>query len=254
MKIRIGKAVDPENCNEQTWTEIDVNAAHDVELTEIYNGVGIVTDLGRFGIAMRDGGIEVMLNGKLMWSSSDYEDEMVFSPGHEGSECQCVSNNNEGSTDCLDLNWVPKQGELINGPHGIYIHSGSVDEDGSLLARRVRIIEPCCISDWSSMDGKRRGRAKNHPFAEAPEKKECLEKVKSDTETEAWREENIQIDYFRCLGEGVDVEPRYVRITHSPTGLIVDSKEDVTRRENLALARKMMNERLEIRRRDKDNE
>jgi hypothetical protein len=70
MKIRIGKAVDPENCNEPTWTEIDVNAGHDVELSEVYNGVGIMTDMGIFGIACRDDGIEVMLNGKIVWSSN----------------------------------------------------------------------------------------------------------------------------------------------------------------------------------------
>jgi hypothetical protein len=94
MKIRIGKAVDPENCNEPTWTEIDVNAAHDVELTEVYNGVGIITDLGCFGIAMRDGGIEVMLNGELMWSSSDFEEAMVSRSGWKKVDGQWVRDDN----------------------------------------------------------------------------------------------------------------------------------------------------------------
>lgn len=37
-------------------------------LSEVYSGVGIETDAGLFGIAQRDGGIEVMLDGKLIWA------------------------------------------------------------------------------------------------------------------------------------------------------------------------------------------
>lgn len=40
----------------------------EVTLTEVYSGVGIRTDAGLFGIAQRDGGIEVMLNGKMVWA------------------------------------------------------------------------------------------------------------------------------------------------------------------------------------------
>jgi hypothetical protein len=79
-KIRIGKKVDPDNCNESTWTEIEVNAGHDVELSEVYNGVGIMTDMGIFGIACRDDGIEVMLNGGLVWSSHEIGDETKSTP------------------------------------------------------------------------------------------------------------------------------------------------------------------------------
>ena len=39
-------------------------------LTGVYNGIGIETDEGLFGIAQRDSGIEVMLDGELVWSST----------------------------------------------------------------------------------------------------------------------------------------------------------------------------------------
>jgi hypothetical protein len=42
----------------------------DVLLKKVYTGVGIETDQGHFGVAMRDDGIEVLLNGKLVWSST----------------------------------------------------------------------------------------------------------------------------------------------------------------------------------------
>ena len=40
----------------------------EVMLAEVYSGVGIRTEAGLFGIAQRDGGIEVMLNGKTVWA------------------------------------------------------------------------------------------------------------------------------------------------------------------------------------------
>lgn len=44
-------------------------AGSEVILSEVYSGVGIETDTGLFGIAQRDGGIEVQRDGKLVWSS-----------------------------------------------------------------------------------------------------------------------------------------------------------------------------------------
>jgi hypothetical protein len=35
----------------------------------VYSGIGIETDQGHFGIAQRDGGIEVLHEGKLVWAS-----------------------------------------------------------------------------------------------------------------------------------------------------------------------------------------
>ena len=46
-----------------------------VELSEVYNGVGIETDQGHFGIAMRDNGIEVLLNGELVFNSNELKKE-----------------------------------------------------------------------------------------------------------------------------------------------------------------------------------
>jgi hypothetical protein len=42
---------------------------NEIILSEVYSGVGIQTDKGLFGIAQRDGGIEVMLDGEIVWSS-----------------------------------------------------------------------------------------------------------------------------------------------------------------------------------------
>jgi len=57
-------------------TVVDPGVA-DVTLQKVYNGVGIETDQGLFGIAQRDGGIEVMLNGKLVFSSSSLEEHKI---------------------------------------------------------------------------------------------------------------------------------------------------------------------------------
>ena len=47
----------------------NVDGATMVVLSEVYSGVGIDTEMGFFGIAQRDGGIEVMLDGKTVWAS-----------------------------------------------------------------------------------------------------------------------------------------------------------------------------------------
>jgi hypothetical protein len=64
MKIKIGTGHDPE------WTEINVGS-HEVVIQDAFVGVGIETDLGLFGISARDAGIEVILDGKLVWCSSE---------------------------------------------------------------------------------------------------------------------------------------------------------------------------------------
>ena len=55
---------------ESTYVEINAGG-RDVILTDVFNGVGIKTDQGLFGIAQRDGGIEVQLDGKHVWSSTE---------------------------------------------------------------------------------------------------------------------------------------------------------------------------------------
>jgi len=39
----------------------------EIVLSEVYNGIGIQTDMGLFGVAQRNGGIEVRLNGETVW-------------------------------------------------------------------------------------------------------------------------------------------------------------------------------------------
>jgi hypothetical protein len=63
VKIRIGEAN----------AVIDVQG-ETVTLHEVFNGVGVETDQGRFEIAQRDGGIEVLLNGDIVFASVASED------------------------------------------------------------------------------------------------------------------------------------------------------------------------------------
>lgn len=57
-------------------------------------------------------------------------------------------------------------------------------------------------------------------------------------------DDDIRIDYFRHAEQGVNEDSRCVRVTHVPTGIYVDSKEDVTRQENVVLAMKKLDERI----------
>ena len=59
---------------EGNTSTIDVGSMKEVTLRDVFLGVGFDTDDGRYGVAMRDGGIEVMLNEKLVWSSSESSD------------------------------------------------------------------------------------------------------------------------------------------------------------------------------------
>jgi len=45
----------------------------EIVLSDVFSGIGIRTDRGLFGIAQRDGGIEVMLDGKDVWNSEHPE-------------------------------------------------------------------------------------------------------------------------------------------------------------------------------------
>lgn len=76
MKIVFGTMKDP------LWSEINLRECDDVIIRECYNGVGMETDQGRFDIAMRDDGIEVMLDGKLVWTSMTLKEESVPKSGN----------------------------------------------------------------------------------------------------------------------------------------------------------------------------
>ena len=40
-----------------------------LEVEHPYNGIGVLVEQGHFGICERDGGIEILKDGKLFWSS-----------------------------------------------------------------------------------------------------------------------------------------------------------------------------------------
>ena len=63
MKILIGDRKKPEEV-----VKIDNNGM-DVTVEDCFTGIGVRTEQGLFGIAQRDGGIEVLLDGKPVWSS-----------------------------------------------------------------------------------------------------------------------------------------------------------------------------------------
>jgi hypothetical protein len=50
-----------------------IDGTPEVVLSEVYSGVGIGTAMGLFGVAERDGGIEVSFNGKTVWTSHEIE-------------------------------------------------------------------------------------------------------------------------------------------------------------------------------------
>lgn len=64
--------------------KIRVSKHGGIEFEDVFNGIGIVTDQGYFGIAQRDSGIEVLLDGRLVFSS--VED---VPPEHHASTCDC---------------------------------------------------------------------------------------------------------------------------------------------------------------------
>lgn len=64
MKIRI------ENPDKTVgYSTVIDTGLNDITVEDCFLGIGMETDQGLFGIAMRDDGIEVMLNGNLVWSS-----------------------------------------------------------------------------------------------------------------------------------------------------------------------------------------
>jgi hypothetical protein len=58
----------------------DVDGTPEIVLSEVFSGIGIETAMGHFGIAQRDDGIEVMLNGKTVWTSHEVPNEPELYP------------------------------------------------------------------------------------------------------------------------------------------------------------------------------
>lgn len=63
MKIQL-------NCGDYKPT---IDHTGEAELSGVYNGIGIPTDQGYFGIAQRDGGLEIVLDGVLIFATYDPE-------------------------------------------------------------------------------------------------------------------------------------------------------------------------------------
>lgn len=53
----------------------------EVTLSEVYSGVGVMTGMGFFGIAQRDGGIEILHGGKTVWTSREIAPLTPGGPG-----------------------------------------------------------------------------------------------------------------------------------------------------------------------------
>ena len=71
MKIKIQDVDAPKDNAAAT-----IETIHKVTISECYVGIGIETDDGLYGIAQRDSGIEVMLNGKTVWNSGEHYEIM----------------------------------------------------------------------------------------------------------------------------------------------------------------------------------
>lgn len=67
-------------------SERDSNGEPCIVLSEVYSGVGISTDMGLFGIAQRDDGIEVALDGATVWTSHEIDKSECKVPGEIGEK------------------------------------------------------------------------------------------------------------------------------------------------------------------------
>ncbi len=103
MKIVIQKKGD-----EPPYKTVVDTGVMDVELRDVFLGVGIRTDQGYFGIAQRDDGIEILLDGKLVWSSTM---ALGNAPVTAGTPHGCA-------------------GSSPNGGHGPAVDSCHEDDDG----------------------------------------------------------------------------------------------------------------------------
>lgn len=64
MKIQISIGEDRDSIKIDAGSE-------EVTCSDVYCGIGIDTDMGRFGIAERDGAIEIIFNGQLIINSDE---------------------------------------------------------------------------------------------------------------------------------------------------------------------------------------
>ena len=51
--------------------KIEVDENGELLLSELFNGIGIkTTDQGVFGLALRDGGLEILQDGRIIWTTA----------------------------------------------------------------------------------------------------------------------------------------------------------------------------------------
>ena len=65
---------------------VDLDENLQLVLSEVYNGIGIKTDAGVYGICQRDGGIEVMLDGQLVFAHYSPSDPTMTELRNENEE------------------------------------------------------------------------------------------------------------------------------------------------------------------------
>lgn len=107
MKIKL---THPDHPNHQTVV-MDISA-QDVELEGVYSGVGIPTDQGYIGICQRDAGVEVMLDGEIVFAS--YEDVGKLASIHEKVVTLHKILSDEGADGAI-LRLVGEINELVPG-------------------------------------------------------------------------------------------------------------------------------------------
>ena len=100
-----------------------------VTLSDVFNGVGIVTDQGRFGIAQRDDGIEVLLNGELVWSSAEVSEV-------SGEICACCG---EAMMTILQRGHAMGSAMKASGAEAILI-APRASVDGPPVTKKIRTI------------------------------------------------------------------------------------------------------------------
>ena len=67
--------------------KIEVNADREIELSEVYNAVAIKTEAGTFGICERDGGIEILRGGVMVFACYTKPDEGIELPAPHFRQC-----------------------------------------------------------------------------------------------------------------------------------------------------------------------